>query len=135
MNILRVSVVKIYNSKQKSSSASAATADGFSSTGASGGGPIRKGIGFPTCISVNHIVGHNSPLLSDKTTLKSGDVVKVDCGVQIDGYIAVGAHTFVVAPLSPSSSEKNSDESTTKPVVDGRIADVITAASIAADAV
>lgn len=57
---------------------------------------LEKGIAFPTCISINNVVGHFSPLATDTAVLKTGDLVKVDCGVHIDGYIAVGAHTFVV---------------------------------------
>ncbi len=38
---------------------------------------VTKGIGFPTCISPNNVVGHFSPLSSDATSLKTGDLVKV----------------------------------------------------------
>lgn len=39
---------------------------------------IKKGIAFPTCISVNNCVCHFSPLKSDKdVTLKTGDMVKM----------------------------------------------------------
>lgn len=55
-----------------------------------------KGIGFPTCLSVNNIVGHYSPMGDDVSTLKSGDIVKIDLGVQIDGYCGIAAHTVVV---------------------------------------
>jgi methionine aminopeptidase len=41
-------------------------------------GSIEKGVGFPTCINVNNICGHYSPLVSDpETRLKEGDVVKM----------------------------------------------------------
>lgn len=63
---------------------------------------MEKGIAFPTCISVNEICGHYSPLVSDANekekeaaTLKEGDVVKIDLGVHIDGYIALAGHTVV----------------------------------------
>jgi len=60
------------------------------------GKKIEKGIAFPTCISPNACVGHYSPLLSEDTVeVKEGDLVKVDLGVHVDGYIAVVAHTFV----------------------------------------
>merc|ERR1712168_1248292 len=50
---------------------------------------LTKGIGFPTCISVNNIICHFSPLLSEPDmTLADGDVVKIDFGVHIDGFIA-----------------------------------------------
>ncbi|CDH53178.1 proliferation-associated protein 1 [Lichtheimia corymbifera JMRC:FSU:9682] len=62
-------------------------------------GNISKGIGFPTSISLNNCVAHFSPLPSDPesaTTLKAGDVAKVQLGVQIDGFGSIVAHTLVV---------------------------------------
>lgn len=39
---------------------------------------VKKGIAFPTCLSINNCVGHFSPLKSDKDVLlKSGDLVKM----------------------------------------------------------
>lgn len=38
---------------------------------------VSKGLAFPTCISVNHTVGHFSPLVNNDAALKAGDVVKV----------------------------------------------------------
>lgn len=61
------------------------------------GKPIDKGVAFPTCVSVNECVCHNSPLESDaQPPLAEGDVVKLDVGCYIDGYIANAAHTVVV---------------------------------------
>ncbi|EOD33478.1 hypothetical protein EMIHUDRAFT_111758 [Emiliania huxleyi CCMP1516] len=61
-----------------------------------GGKKVEKGSAFPTCISVNHCCGHYSPLTSeDDVTLVEGDVVKIDLGVHVDGYIGVVAHTHV----------------------------------------
>jgi len=58
---------------------------------------ITKGIAFPTCLSVNHAICHFSPLVSEADqTLEEGDMVKIDMGAHIDGYIAVVAHTVVV---------------------------------------
>ena len=55
------------------------------------------GIAFPTCLSVNNCICHFSPLKSENdVTLKDGDVVKVDMGAHVDGYIAVVAHTYVI---------------------------------------
>lgn len=63
---------------------------------------VEKGPAFPVCISVNEIVGHYSPLNSDSedkekefAVIKEGDVVKIDLGAQIDGFIALAAHTVV----------------------------------------
>lgn len=83
---------------------------------------MKKGIAFPTCVSVNNCICHFSPLKSDsELLLKNGDVVKIDLGAHIDGFIAVVAHTLVVG-----ASLENK--------VDGRRADVIMAAHQAAEA-
>ncbi|OII76584.1 proliferation-associated protein 2G4 [Cryptosporidium andersoni] len=57
---------------------------------------IDKGIAFPTCISVNEICGNYSPIEGESMKLKSGDLVKIDMGVHIDGYICVVTHTIVI---------------------------------------
>jgi len=57
---------------------------------------IDKGVAFPTCLNVNNVACHFSPLSTDTTELKAGDTVKIDLGAHFDGYIAVGAHTTVV---------------------------------------
>lgn len=83
---------------------------------------MKKGTAFPTCISCNNCICHFSPLKSDPDyTIKEGDLVKIDLGCHIDGFIAVAAHTFVVG----ASKEKKAT---------GRKADVILAAYNAAEA-
>jgi len=82
---------------------------------------IEKGLAFPTCVSVNEIVGHYSPLKSEPAHLKPGDVVKIDLGVHIDGFIAMIAHTIVIG----ASKDKK---------VTGKKADVILAAHNAMEA-
>jgi len=57
---------------------------------------LDKGVAFPTCINVNEVICHNSPLSTDTQVLKLGDVVRMDVGVHLDGYIAVAAHTVVL---------------------------------------
>ncbi|XP_053207642.1 proliferation-associated protein 2G4-like [Panonychus citri] len=82
---------------------------------------VKKGIAFPTCVSVNNCICHFSPLKSDPDIkLKDGDVVKLDLGAHIDGFIAVVAHTLVVG-----ASKENK--------VKERKADVILAAHYAAE--
>lgn len=49
---------------------------------------LERGIAFPTCISVNHILGHYSPMADESTLLMEGDVAKIDLGCHLDGYIA-----------------------------------------------
>jgi curved DNA binding protein len=86
------------------------------------GKAVDKGVAFPTCISVNNIICHNSPLKSDAVVaLKTGDLVKVDLGVHIDGYIAVVANTLVVG-----ASKENP--------IKGRQADAVIAAYKASEA-
>ena len=79
---------------------------------------MEKGIAFPVCLSVNNCVCHYSPLQTDESVcyfrflllaaacefitnctqvvLALGDIVKLDLGAHVDGYIAVAAHTFRV---------------------------------------
>jgi methionyl aminopeptidase len=42
---------------------------------------------FPVNISLNDIAAHYTPDIDDTLTLKEGDLVKVDIGVHVDGYI------------------------------------------------
>ncbi|XP_059143050.1 proliferation-associated protein 2G4-like [Physella acuta] len=77
---------------------------------------MKKGIAFPTCVSLNNCICHFSPLKSDPpVVIKDGDVVKIDLGAHVDGYIAVAAHTVVVGATKDNP-------------VTGRKADVIVAA-------
>ncbi|PSC67177.1 proliferation-associated 2G4 [Micractinium conductrix] len=56
---------------------------------------------------MNDCVGHYSPLHDNTAELKEGDLVKIDLGCHIDGYIAQAAHSLVVAsdPAAPKSGE------------------------------
>jgi curved DNA binding protein len=60
------------------------------------GKAIEKGVAFPTCVSVNNLVGNVSPAADDVVCLKEGDVVKIDLGTHIDGFIATQATTVYV---------------------------------------
>lgn len=51
---------------------------------------------FPCNISVNEVAAHYSPQAWDPRVLKKGDLVKLDIGVHVDGYIADIAKTIVV---------------------------------------
>lgn len=48
---------------------------------------------FPCNVSVNEVAAHYSPPAEDDTVIKPGDMVKVDLGAHIDGYIADTAFT------------------------------------------
>lgn len=64
---------------------------------------VEKGVAFPVCISVNEVICNHSPLASEELPpLKVGDVVKIDLGCHIDGYISVAAHTLVVPEAAES---------------------------------
>ncbi len=68
---------------------------------AGGGIPTFKGYqGFPgtLCTSVNEVVVHGIP---GDLILREGDIISVDCGVTLDGYIADSARTFPVGRIRP----------------------------------
>lgn len=52
-------------------------------------------VAFPCNISINEVASHYTPLKGD-SKFASGDLVKVDIGVHIDGYIADTADTIEV---------------------------------------
>ena len=49
---------------------------------------------------MNDCVCHNSPLSTESGALAAGDLVKIDLGCHIDGFIAVAAQTVQVAPAA-----------------------------------
>eukprot|EP00735_Rhodelphis_limneticus_P012057 TRINITY_DN5236_c0_g1::TRINITY_DN5236_c0_g1_i1::g.23430::m.23430 TRINITY_DN5236_c0_g1::TRINITY_DN5236_c0_g1_i1::g.23430 ORF type:complete len:377 (+),score=162.26,sp/M1CZC0/EBP1_SOLTU/51.43/7e-121,Peptidase_M24/PF00557.19/5e-27,Peptidase_M24/PF00557.19/1.5e+03 TRINITY_DN5236_c0_g1_i1:64-1194(+) len=86
-----------------------------------GAAKIEKGIAFPTCVSVNNCVCNYSPLESESTeVLQDGDLVKIDLGVHIDGYIAQAGYSLVVGASGPAPAT-------------GKPADVLCAAFIASE--
>ena len=66
--------------------------------------PVFKGYPGPypypatLCISINEELVHGIP---GKRKLKSGDIVSVDCGSQLDGFIGDSAFTVGVGEISP----------------------------------
>ena len=68
-----------------------------------GGVPTFKGYqGFPAsiCASVNAEVVHGIP---GARRLEPGDIISVDVGVTLDGYVGDGARTFALAPVLPTT--------------------------------
>jgi methionyl aminopeptidase len=53
---------------------------------------------FPVNVSLNEIAAHYTAEPADQTTVKEGDVLKIDIGVHIDGYIADTAVTVCYDP-------------------------------------
>ncbi|MEM2047872.1 MAG: M24 family metallopeptidase, partial [Candidatus Jordarchaeales archaeon] len=49
---------------------------------------------FPCNISINNVAAHYTSPPGDNLTISEGDVVKVDFGVHVDGYVADTAVTF-----------------------------------------
>lgn len=54
------------------------------------------GIAFPCNVSINEMTAHYTSPLNDKTKMITGDLVKLDLGAEIDGYIADTAVTKIV---------------------------------------
>lgn len=48
---------------------------------------------FPAQISRNHIAAHYCSPPGDPTTVQAGDIVKLDCGTHVDGYVTDNATT------------------------------------------
>jgi methionyl aminopeptidase len=68
-----------------------------------GGIPTSEGYkGYPKaiCISPNDIVVHGIP---DDFVVGEGDLVTIDVGVTLDGYIADSAYTFGVGEIEPEA--------------------------------
>src|SRR5215210_4620837 len=66
-----------------------------------GATPAFKGYrGFPgsICASPNSMVVHGIPGLY---RLERGDIISIDVGVVLDGWVADAARTFAVGPISP----------------------------------
>ena len=49
---------------------------------------------FPVNLSINSQAAHYTPSKNDKTIFNKKDVLKVDLGVQVDGYVADTAYTI-----------------------------------------
>lgn len=59
------------------------------------GGPFPASI----CTSVNDVVVHGIP--NEKTVLRDGDIISVDCGALLDGFNGDSCYTFCVGEVSP----------------------------------
>jgi methionyl aminopeptidase len=53
-------------------------------------------LAFPCNVSINEITAHYTSPPGDETTIKNGDLVKIDLGAHIDGYIADSAVSVLV---------------------------------------
>jgi methionyl aminopeptidase len=71
---------------------------------------IRKEGGkpaFPVNVSVNDVVAHYTPSAADAKEIEPGDLVKIDIGAHVDGYIGDMAFTYcpVKSPLVQASEK------------------------------
>ena len=71
-----------------------------------GGKPAWYQEGFPgaACISINDEVIHGIP--SRKRRIQNGDLVSLDIGINLDGYISDSAHTVMVGKVSPGTCRR-----------------------------
>jgi methionyl aminopeptidase len=95
-----------------------------------GGIPTSEGYkGYPKaiCISPNDVVVHGIP---DAFVVSEGDLVTIDVGVTLDGYIADSAYTFGVREIEPEDqrlldvAQEALAAGIAEAVVDNRVGDV-----------
>lgn len=77
---------------------------------ARGGKPLFKGYGggknpFPgtICASINDEVVHGIP--DSNRILNEGDILKIDIGIEVDGYCSDMARTFAIGKISPEAQK------------------------------
>ncbi|KAL8275698.1 hypothetical protein Esti_000261 [Eimeria stiedai] len=67
---------------------------------------VDKGIAVPTSVAVNEVFANFSPAeAAASRKLCLGDLVKVDLGVHIDGYVAAAAYTVVCCSSNAAAFE------------------------------
>ena len=105
-----------------------------------GGRPAFKGYhNYPAsiCLSVNHVVVHGIP---DSYVLRSGDIVGVDYGVELDGYFGDSAITVCVGDVSPEAqllvetTRKSLELGIEQALAGGRLGDISSAIQTYAEA-
>jgi len=80
------------------------------------------GIAFPVNISINDIAAHYTPDINDTLTFKEGDLVKIDIGTHVDGYIGDTAFTVKLGEKSHPLIEASKDalEQFIKEIIPGK---------------
>jgi methionyl aminopeptidase len=51
-------------------------------------------VAFPANVCINDVTAHYTPKFNDKTVISENDVVKIDIGAHVDGFIADTAYTI-----------------------------------------
>lgn len=70
---------------------------------AHGATPVYKGYnGFPAtiCVAINNVICHGIP---DKTELREGDIIGIDVGARLNGWIGDACITVPVGQISPEA--------------------------------
>ncbi len=49
---------------------------------------------FPVNIGINDVTAHYSPAANDQTAINPGDLVKIDVGAHVNGYVSDHAYTY-----------------------------------------
>lgn len=62
------------------------------------GDALKAGMGFPLGLSINHCAAHYNPNAGNKMVLQQDDVLKVDIGVHVNGWIVDSAFTMAFNP-------------------------------------
>lgn len=85
---------------------------------------------FTLCISINEELVHGFP---GKRKLREGDIVSIDCGTLLEGFVGDAAYTVGVGDISAQArrlievTEKALDEGIAKMIVGNRSGDVSSA--------
>ncbi|KAK8557696.1 hypothetical protein V6N13_008081 [Hibiscus sabdariffa] len=88
---------------------------------------LQAGIAFPTGCSLNWVAAHWTPNSGDKTVLEYDDVMKLDFGTHIDGYIVDCAFTVAFNPMYDPLLEASREATNTgikEAGIDVRLCDV-----------
>ncbi len=64
---------------------------------------------FPCNVSINEITAHYTSPPDDESTIKKGDLVKIDLGAHVDGYIADSAISVFINDDDSSPTRDGSD--------------------------
>lgn len=70
-----------------------------------GATPVFKGYyGYPAslCISINEVVVHGIP---SEREIKEGDIVSIDCGTELNGWVGDSAYTFAMVGVSEEAKQ------------------------------
>uniref|UniRef100_A0A1D1YL19 Methionine aminopeptidase 2 n=1 Tax=Anthurium amnicola TaxID=1678845 RepID=A0A1D1YL19_9ARAE len=88
---------------------------------------LQAGIAFPTGCSLNWVAAHWTPNSGDKTLLQYDDVMKLDFGTHVDGYIVDSAFTVAFNPMFNPLLEASKEATNTgvkEAGIDVRLCDV-----------